>query len=1107
MRETPAILAGFTLSEAQAAAAMARGQDVAVTAGAGTGKTRTLVARYLALLADGLPLRQIVAITFTRKAAREMRNRVRQEIGTYLRQVNLAAEEKEQWQSYYNELDAARIGTIHNLCGEILRAHPAEVGIDPQFSVLDEMQSALLVQEAAEATLAWAVETEDMAAIFSLLTEQELLELITVLLNKRLAAEQVMAQQAVENVVAHWREKLEAVQSATIEQLQNGQPFKEVIAILERNQAHNREDKAEVQRRMALGAIQALDGESPAGKIRDLRALDSINLSGGSQKSWPGGKEQLQEVKEALKELRALYRERPLLALSINEQDEVWGEAMPAVYLLFEQAGRIYQGLKADREGLDFDDLEALAIQLLVDHPAVRGYWQGQIGALLVDEFQDTNEQQSHFMRLLCPEAGKLFIVGDAKQSIYRFRGADVAVFAQEKERIRQQKGSLIDLDKSYRAHEALLTGMNHMLRPILGDPTPGLPPWVAPFTPLRAGTKGIDGDLSPPFVEFHLTVGNKPEALPRAAEALAERLGKLHREQGVDYGDMAVLCRASSSFQYYEDAFDAASIPYLTVAGKGFYERPEVRDLLNALQAIADPHDDVALTGLLRSPACGISDVSLYRIMRGRPAIRSLWDHVRETAALEDLEEEARLRTAIKLIADLNQQAGRIPVADLLKRFLDQSYYRAILRKVKQPRALRNVAKLLNDIHQSELVHVNEFLEYVQTIRDSGTRAGEARATSSGAVQIMSIHAAKGLEFPVVILGDASSGSSRFDSIVVDPELGILLDLKNEEGVRPAGYALWTTLAKEQDSAELARLLYVALTRAEQMLLISGYVRQGKAGSLNWSGWLAELADISGLSGEDLSAYHEGGDEQHLVPCAVEETEIAGIFYEPYYAADHGPGETPAVDHEDYFKHEAALREPIAVAGAAEASRRETAERVWQVVPTTKRPTAPAWVIGSLVHEALALWRFPGPGFEAWVSARARRYGIADQRQLRHAQGEMARLLKRFQASALFREMETAERRIHEVPFAYRVDGETVTGIVDALYKHGGQWTVVDFKSDGVRDEASLRKLLADTDYVRQLLHYGEAVEKLLGERARPILCFLNYAGGVRLVTDFGGE
>ena len=158
--DSPQILKSFTLSTAQEAAALAHGGDVAVTAGAGTGKTRTLVARYLALLCGGLNLRQVVAITFTRKAAREMRNRVRQDVGGYLRAGALSAEELGRWQELYNELDAARIGTIHQLCADILRTHPAEVGIDPQFAVLDETQAALLVQEAVEAALALAEESE-----------------------------------------------------------------------------------------------------------------------------------------------------------------------------------------------------------------------------------------------------------------------------------------------------------------------------------------------------------------------------------------------------------------------------------------------------------------------------------------------------------------------------------------------------------------------------------------------------------------------------------------------------------------------------------------------------------------------------------------------------------------------------------------------------------------------------------------------------------------------------------------------------------------------------------------------------------------------------------
>ena len=170
-------------------------------------------------------------------------------------------------------------------------------------------------------------------------------------------------------------------------------------------------------------------------------------------------------------------------------------------------------------------------------------------------------------------------------------------------------------------------------------------------------------------------------------------------------------------------------------------------------------------------------------------------------------------MQTAVSLIHDLHQQAGRIPAADIFKQFLDRTYYRAILRRTGQPRALRNIAKLLADIHGSELVSVAEFLEYARTLRDSGSREGEARATTGGAVQIMSIHAAKGLEFPVVVLGDAGSVSNRSGGILVDPNLGILLPTKNKDDVQAASYQLGAALTREQEEAETARLLYVALT------------------------------------------------------------------------------------------------------------------------------------------------------------------------------------------------------------------------------------------------------------------------------------------------------
>ena len=632
----------------------------------------------------------------------------------------------------------------------------------------------------------------------------------------------------------------------------------------------------------------------------------------------------------------------------------------------------------------------------------------------------------------------------------------------------------------------------------------PDLAPWAAPFAPLLPALEKPGYDLRAPFIEFHLALGSKTEGLPRAAAALAGRLKELKSEHGLDFGEMVMLCRASSSFQYYENALDEAGIPYLTVAGKGFYERPEIRDLLNALQAVADPHDDLALSGLLRSPACGLSDVALYWLARQRPPESTLWDTVQGDIQLPDRGERERLQTAVALINDLHQGAGRTPAADLLKRFLERTHYRAILRRVDQPRALRNVSKLLSDIHESELVSVNEFLEYVAALRDSGAREGEARATAGGALQIMSIHAAKGLEFPLVILGDAgSSGGGRSDPIGIDADLGILYPLK-EGKMKPAGYEMWAGLVKRQEEAESARLLYVALTRAEQMLIINGSTGRNKDGRLRKSGWLTELAAICGFCGADLAAYEEEGARAHTLDYTVGETTAVRVtVYEPAFPTPQSPAVAGMPAAAVTPSPIPSLQAPLPAGAAAEEE--DTPPKVWQVIPTTKRPAAPARVIGSLVHQALALWRFPDAGFNAWIASRARGYGINDAQQLGDAQTKTARLLRRLQKNALYQEINNAARKLHEVPYTYQEEGETRNGRIDLLYEHDGGWTVVDFKSDRVRSAAELDRLLAEKGYEEQLRQYGRAVEKLLGERPRLILCLLDYESDVHIshITD----
>jgi ATP-dependent helicase/nuclease subunit A len=1110
-------------SEEQKAAVLARDSDVVVTAGAGTGKTRTLVARYLSLLADGQELGAILAITFTRKAALEMRNRVRNQIRRYMNAPGLDEGERQVWRDRYRALDAARIGTIHSFCTELLRAHPAEASIDPRFKVLDEGQANILQSRAVEETLAWATDDKEVVGLFALLGEWDLRITLALLLARRLEAREALARLPAD-LLAHWQGTLVERQSRGLAVLLHSPSWEGAVEVLRESKAASVDDRMELQRQEVLAALDA-PADCLAGRLSALSRLKAINLVGGSARAWPGGKEQLAAVKAALGELRALWvKHAALLALGLNPQDQALAGAIPALRALFHRAEAAYQQLKEERQALDFDDLEDDALALLQGSSAARARWQGEIRAILVDEFQDTNGRQRDLVRLLCDRPGKLFVVGDAKQSIYRFRGADVAVFRQERERITGQGGWHIRLDTSYRAHEALVEGLNDLLRPVLGQDEDPYRPWAEPFAPLGAHRCQPGPGIRAPYIELHLTAGTKGGgALDRAADALAGRIlelvsGGLQVEDDgalrpLGYGDVAILCRASLSFGPYENALERAEVPFLTVAGRGFYDRPEIRDLLNALKALADPTDDLALAGLLRSPACALSDAALFHLCRAREQVAGgepLWDLLWAGTCTLPPEDAQRSQRAARIIAGLHEQVGRTPVADILKGFLDATDYRAALIQTNQTRAARNISKLLADAHTSRIVGVGEFLEYLSGLRSAGAREGEARSTGEGAVQIMTIHAAKGLEFPVVAIGDVTGepGGGRGDTLLIDPDLGPLLKLEDEGKHRPGAYDLARLQASDQENAEAARLLYVAATRAREKLILSGCVRPGKDNVLSSvGGYLGRLAGPDCLDLYDRTIPHDdSGAEAREFPLATGSTPLACTIYEPGHAwvLRARPSQAPARSLAPVPPPLLAPVEPLVegVSPRLTDQDRIPQKKVWRVVPAVQRPRAPAWVVGSVVHEALAAWRFPASteehAFVRWTESRARALGLADPRQIGDAVRRCGQLLLRFRGDALYLEMHTAARRLHEVPYSLEVDGQMESGIIDALYQTAELWTIVEFKTDQVRDQAELDRLLDKEDYLAQTRRYLAATEQLLGCRPLIVLCLLNYAGTV---------
>ena len=1124
------ILTQFKFTPDQKIAATRRSRAIAVTAGAGSGKTRVLVGRYLHLLEQGYALRSLVAITFTDKAAREMRTRIRAEI-----QHRLSEAPSEVWQRAFTELDAARIGTIHSLCAEVLRAHPAEAGLDPNFAVLEEGQSAAWQTQAIETALAWAATRSDTAPLSGLFTTSGLRDILGMLSDKRLdvaAAWSTSAQ--IDQVLIRW-----------LDERLNG-TWRDAMRILNELRSRNADDKLEIARRAVLDRWQAVlaarattDWTTLFNGLSQLRKATSTQ---GQKANWDAA--DLEAAREAMRTLRDHYDTelKPLLGDegSLNVAlDQQLADALPALRQLHDRVLQEYQQLKDEQHALDFDDLEGRAAVLLTTQPAVRDRWQHEVRAVLVDEFQDTNARQrdivyalSHFTRtgslrgaqlatkqspaveneiaspkalaMTPPLAGELFIVGDAKQSIYKFRGADVSVFRQVQADMQAADGLTVDLDLTFRAHQALVQNLNDLLRPVLGEAADLTQPYEVPFAELRAQRKKPKKQVvCAPFVEFHLGVGeNAASGRVAAAVALAQRLHTLHREEVFAWSDMALLFRASSGFAVYEDALERAGIPFVTIAGRGFYDRPEIRDVLNALVALHDPTDDLALAGLLRSPAIGLSDADLYRLRfaGGSDEPRPLWETLSVIASAEreaistGHTETASLNSArsdaYRLIAELHDLSGRVSVAEVLKRFLDATHYRTLLSAVPQGHRLRrNVDKLLADAHASRLISLGEFLEYVQTLADSGAREGEAPVAAEGAVQLMTVHKAKGLEFPVVVIADAAHEARQHaGKVLLDDQLGLQIDLSDADQAHPIGFRLAQINEQAKDDAEDKRLLYVAATRAKEKLIVSGHVKVSAKGTLLLNGWLKRLGQVVGL---DTAAI----DQTTIAPHSVELNQPIGcVLYPP---AEVEPIEAAA----DAARESASMTQPPALVASLPVKQQSEIKnqqsKVWRVVPQVPRPVGPAWVIGQLTHAALRRWRFPDRSdFDAFLLPFALEAGLTDHAEIQATINEVRRMLRRFQAHPLYAEIEKADR-LHEVPYALPNDN----GVIDLLYRRSGEvWTIVDFKTDEVRSIEEMRATIEREQYAEQVQRYAAALAVQIGQRPRGRLVFLRVKNEVQV-------
>ena len=1097
MSETLAqrVVSSFSLTPDQRAAALERERDVVVTAGAGSGKTRTLVARYASLLADGLQPRRVVAITFTKKAAREMRARVREAISDLAQKADVEPE-RQHWIALGAQMDSARIGTIHSLCTEILRAHPAEAGIDPRFEVLDEGLAAALHVRIVEDTLKSLVEQPEFEPLLQAFGTSGLGNLLDYLLSRRLEVQGSFDQNMDSRKVILYTLEI-ALRSPVL-----AEPIAELRGIPRDSLLQNEGDKLASM----VTDLLFLWQEAEAALARGDVIACAENLFQARREKMKGniGKK-VSAVKDTISTLRAAFDAllNPLTG-GANSQDThpnresemLFEQLQPLVRAAFTLLHQAYRAALQERQALDFDDLEYGALQLL-KRADIRTRWQSELDALLVDEFQDTNARQRELVEALAGAPGRLFLVGDSRQSIYRFRRADVTVFRSIQERVRSEGGLVLDLDITYRAHDPLLMAMGDLLATVMGtEPDPARPYYV-PFSALIAQKLAPPVYISGPHVELVLGAGaDAGAARPAASQALAVRLLELKAAGQIrSWDEVALLFRASTGFVHYEDAFEEAGIPFVTVAGRGFYDRPEIRDVLNLLRALADPSDDLAMAGLLRSPAFGLTDAALYQLRLQNKLTVPYWTALQgDLSVLNEADQACAIR-AVQILSGLLPLVDRIPVAELLKRLADATDYRAILATDDSSgtggRLWRNLDKLLDDAGASKQINVRDFLEYLATLNDAGAREGEAPAEAQGAVRLMTIHKSKGLEFPVVVLADAGrEPRGNSEAAFLLPELGLAFKLDPA----PMLYRLAKWQDKQQSDAETQRLLYVALTRAKDKLLISGHAAPARSGSeFSVSAWMSDLCAAAGV--ELPSVLDQAGTPHETRTTSNQALRawcIAAESAQPTATDLDGKGTYPESDELSLYMP---LAEPLPA--LMEEDEPETLH-IWRTTGTGTQ--VPPSVTGQMVHKAIELWLFPDdPRLIPMLEAAALNAGLASDEQRIEAVRRARELLERLQTHPLWEEINTAQERHHEIPYSRMTGDQAETGYIDLLYRTASGWQVLDFKTDLIRNVAQREALVAK--YALQMQRYVSAVENLLAAPVQVRMCFLDDMGRVALV------
>ncbi|MCU1335936.1 MAG: helicase/exodeoxyribonuclease subunit [Bryobacterales bacterium] len=939
----------MTLSDDQRRAAERAGQDVCVVAGPGSGKTRVLTERFAWLVeTHGVDPDAILAITFTEKAANEIKSRLIQRFAG-------RPEAREA-------IERAWVSTIHGLCARVLQENAICAGLPPDFKVLDQSAADRMEREAAEATLD-AMYREQPERMRRLL---EALDLST--------QDDGRQPDLAESLVVVY----ESMRSSGVGEI----PTRAVTP-----------DCLDVARELAKSLVT---GPMPRGadgpRLREwaARFLAQPDLAALARFDF-----NLNNVGRNAAASR--LKNEILPVLQAQWIGEWYADLRDLLCTAIARIEATYRTKKRQESAVDFADLEEFTVALLESDEAVQLEVSGRFEHMLMDELQDTNRLQWRLINLL---RTSFFGVGDINQSIYGFRYADPEVFAEYRDELRSSGAEIDELKENHRSRAVILATVSAML-----DGQPGIE-----ARPLEAHAK-----FEPVGVAVERLVGRGEEPQDIEAALVAARIRQFVDGGEFRFRDIAVLVRTLSSTAPFERGFDRLGIPFLLTGGRTFLEARETRDLLALLAALVNPLDEIPLVGVLRGPLVGLSDLEIYRM--GREAWRAEFD---------------------RRFGRIRELAGFLPPDRLIAMALDQCGYTTGLAD----RCRANVEKLLAWLRREFRDRprpLAELLEDLEALRWTQSVAEAPPPDAGDVVRMMTIHAAKGLEFPVVFVSALHRGPDRRKPVIaVSRESGLGIKWRHPTTGQGHSDSVHRALIEQIDLKEKAeenRLLYVAMTRAQDRLILSH--AEGKRASA-WQK-LAESAVPESAAPPEPAASgfaSAGATEEVLDPPVV-----SGQY------------------------DSAASVTSVAMFQAC--PRKYYLSRYLGLEPTADRPGTGAIELGLDVHGALA-----GQTVES---------------------AEANELASRFRLSDLGRRAQLATRIEREFDFLIEIDDVVVRGQIDLWFEEGGELVLVDYKTD--RDE------LGTEGYALQLRLYALALERYAARRPdRAVLYYLRSNGMVEI-------